>query len=285
MLKYLICFSLVILSTSLPVAIFHGFYDSCKNAYFPQLVNLIKYNIGDYAICIETGAEGDSMSSSFQEQADRACEEINKNPKFSGDFGILSISQGGLLARYIIQKCQMKGKVKSLVSFGGPMMGTSQVPFCLGGVVCFIINSLVDYFVYGKSIQKGIGPAGYFRTAAHIKNYIDSESFLVQLNNEGKNIDNESKKRFSELNNLVLIGFENDKMISPKETAEFWAYDENFKLVPMNETDVYKNDLFGLKSFVEDSSKNFVVHYLKGEHIEFDFDDVIKWAIPYLKDK
>ena len=238
MLKYLICFSLVILSTSLPVAILHGFYDSCKNAYFPQLVNLIKYNIG---------------------------EEISNNPKFSGDFGILSISQGGLLARYIIQKCQMKGRVRSLVSFGGPMMGTSQVPFCLGGVVCFIINSLVDYFVYGKSVQKGIGPAGYFRTAAHIQNYIDSESFLVQLNNEGKN------------------GFENDKMISPKETAEFSVFDENFKLVPMNETDVYKNDLFGLKTFVEDSNKKFIVHYLKGEHIEFDFDDVIKWAIPYLK--
>ncbi len=282
MLKYLIYFSLIILSTSLPVAILHGFYDTCKNPYFPQLVNLIKYNIGDYSICIETGGEGDSLANSFQEQADKACEEINKNPKFSDDFSILSISQGGLIARYIIQKCQMKGKVKNLVSFGGPMMGTSKVPFCLGGVVCFIVNSLVDYFVYGKSVQKGIGPAGYFRTPAHIQNYINSESFLVQLNNEGKNADKESKKRFTDLNNLVLIGFENDKMISPKETAEFWVYDEHFNLIPMNETDVYKNDLFGLKTFAENPNKTLIVHYLKGEHIEFDFDDVLKWAIPYL---
>lgn len=280
--KFLICLNILVFITPLPVAILHGFYDSCENSYFPSLVNLIKYNIGDYAICIETGGGGDSLSLSFQEQAEKACEEIKKNVKFHKDFSILSISQGGLLARYIIQKCQMPGKVKKLVAFGGPMMGTSKVPFCLAGVVCFIINSLVDYFVYGKSIQKSIGPAGYYRTAAHVNDYLKSESFLVQLNNEGKDFDSESKKRFTELESMVLIGFEEDKMISPKETAEFSIYDENFVLVHMNQTDVYNKDLFGLKTFVENKTKTFKVHYLKGEHIEFDFNDVLKWATPYL---
>lgn len=273
-------FHIIVLISSLPVAIIHGFYDSCKNAYFPSLVNLIKYNLGDYATCLETGEGSDSLSLSIEEQAKIACEKINENEKFRGDFSILSISQGGLIGRYIIQKCEMKGTVKKLVSFGGPMLGTSKVPYCLNGVFCFIINSLVDYFVYGKTIQKNIGPAGYYRTASHLDEYKSSESFLVQLNNEGKTFDEKSKERFTQLESLMLIGFKEDKMISPKETAEFWEYDENFNLVPMNQTEVYTRDLFGLKTLAQ---KNRIhIHYLDGEHIDFDFDDVLKYAIPYL---
>ena len=280
MFKYYLFLNIIIIISPLPVAIIHGFYDSCENAYFPSLVKFIKYNLGDYATCLRTGEGSDSFSLSFQEQADKACEEIKNNENFKGDFSILSISQGGLIARYIVQKCEMKGTVKKIVSFGGPMMGTSKVPFCLEGVICYIINTLVDFFVYGKSIQKGIGPAGYYRTAAHIDAYKSSGNFLVQLNNEGKIIDENSKQKFSQLESLMLIGFKDDKMISPKETAEFWEYDKDFNLIPMNKTEVYKKDLFGLQTL--DKKNAIHVHYLKGEHTEFDFDDVLRYAIPYL---
>ncbi len=280
MLKLFFVLNIIVIITSLPVAVIHGFYDSCDSAYFPALVNLLKYNLGDYATCLRTGEGSKSLSLSIEEQAKKACEEINKNEKFNGDFSILSISQGGLIARYIIQKCEMKGTVEKLVSFGGPMLDTSKVPFCLNGVFCFIINSLVDYFVYGKKIQKNIGPAGYYRTATHLDDYINSESLLVQLNNEGKIIDEKSKERFTKLESLMLIGFKNDKMISPKETAEFWEYDENFNLVPMNQTEVYTRDLFGLKTLDEENKIH--IKYLDGEHIEFEFEDVLKYAVPYL---
>ena len=102
----------------------------------------------------------------------------------------------GLLARYIIQKCEMAGKVKKVVSFCGPMMGTSKVPFCFDGVVCYIINTLADFFVYTKIIQNNIGPAGYYWATSHLDDYKDSESILAQLNNEGKNFDENSKKNF-----------------------------------------------------------------------------------------
>ena len=280
MLKSFLFIQIIIIISPLPVAIIHGFYDSCESSYFPALIKLIKYNLGDYVKCLETGEGSDSLSLSIKQQAEKACKLINENENFDNDFSILSISQGGLIARYIIQKCEMKGKVKKLVSFGGPMMGTSKVPFCLNGAVCFLINSLVDYYVYRKKIQNGIGPAGYYRTAAHLDDYKNSESFLVQLNNEGLNVDEDGKKRFSELDSLMLIGFKNDKMISPKESAEFFEYDENYELKPMNETNAYINDLFGLQTL--DKKKAIHVHYLDGEHTEFDFNDVVNYAVPYL---
>lgn len=280
MIKYLLFLISINLISPLPVAIIHGFYDSCESSYFPTLVNIIKYNLGDYAVCLNTGEGRDSLSMSMKQQAEKACEEIKNNIKFNGEFSILSISQGGLIARYIIEKCEMNGTVKKLVSFGGPMMGTSKAPFCMEGVVCFIINSLIDYYVYGEKVQNNIGPAGYYRTPAHLDDYLKSESFLVQLNNEGKNYDKNATKKFSQLESLMLIGFKKDKMISPKETAEFWEYDENFNLIPMNETNAYKKDLFGLQSL--DKKKAIHVHYLDGEHTEFEFEDVVKYAIPYL---
>ena len=48
----------------------------------------------------------------------------------------------------------------------------------------------------------------------------------------------------------------------------------------MNETEEYKNDVFGLKSL--DKAKKVKIFYLKGEHIDFDYEDVLKYATPYL---
>ena len=269
---FLICLhSYIILS--LPVAVIHGFYDSCSSSYFPTLIKVLKYNVYDFAVCLKSGEGSESLSLSFEKQCEKACEEIKSYPQFKKDFSILSISQGGLIARYIIQKCDMEGNVKKLVSFGGPMMGTSQIPFCLEGVSCFIINSLADYFVYSKRIQNNIGPAGYYRTAAHIEDFNHSNSSLYKLNYPNE----KEKEKFKNLTSLVLIGFEDDKMISPKETAEFGVFDKKFNVLKMNETDEYKSDSFGLKTLNEEGK--IQIFYLKGGHLNFDFDDVLKFAV------
>ena len=65
-----------------------------------------------------------------------------------------------------------------MVSFCDPLMGTSYIPFCLEGVTCYIINSLVDFFVYNKNIQKNIGPSAYYRTAVNINNYKNQILYL-----------------------------------------------------------------------------------------------------------
>ena len=269
---FFIClYSYMILS--LPVAVIHGFYDSCSSSYFPTLIKVLKYNVYDFAVCLKSGEGSESLSLSFEKQCEKACEEIKSYPQFKKDFSILSISQGGLIARYIIQKCDMEGNVKKLVSFGGPMMGTSQIPFCLEGVSCFIINSLADYFVYSKRIQNNIGPAGYYRTAAHIEDFNNSNSSLYKLNYPNE----KEKEKFKNLTSLVLIGFEDDKMISPKETAEFGVFDKKFNVLKMNETDEYKRDSFGLKTLNEEGK--IKIFYLKGGHLNFDFDDVLKYAV------
>lgn len=277
MQKILFFFFLILNIYSLPVVIIHGFYDSCSNPFFTTLVKLLKYNVQDYVTCLKSGEGSDSLYLSFEKQCKNACDEINKyndKSKFDNDFSILALSQGGLIARYITQKCKMKGRVKNIVSFGGPMMGTSQLPYCLGGVSCYIINSLVDHFVYSKRYQENIGPVGYYRTAAHPDRFKNSSSFLAELNKYNET----EKERFMALDNLILIGFENDKMISPKESAEFGIFDENFNVKKMKEIDEYTT--IGLKEL--DENNKIKIFYLEGEHLDFEYEDVLKYAVPYL---
>jgi triacylglycerol esterase/lipase EstA (alpha/beta hydrolase family) len=45
----------------------------------------------------------------------------------------MGLSQGSLLARYIVEKCPIKGKVRNYLSIGGPNMGVNEVPGCAKG--------------------------------------------------------------------------------------------------------------------------------------------------------
>lgn len=39
---------------------------------------------------------------------------------FHGEFALLGISQGALIARSVLQKCETKGKIRKYMSLGGP---------------------------------------------------------------------------------------------------------------------------------------------------------------------
>ena len=69
-------------------------------------------------------------------------------------------------------------------------------------------------------------------------------------------------------------------MISPKESAEFGIFDEHFNILKMNETEEYKNDVFGLKSL--DKAKKIKIFYIKDEHNAWDLPEFLKYAKPYL---
>ena len=271
---------LFISSSSLPVAVLHGFQQKCSLQLLKDLVSYFEKNTNYYVKCIESGGGSNDVHTSFRDQAKKACEIINSDENFKGDFSLFSISQGGVLARYIIEKCEMKGTVKRFVAMGGPLAGTHHFPFCLKGVICHIINSIVDWLVYKNYVQDGLGPAGYFRVSNHLKNYYKSKSLLLELNNEGKEFDQNAKNRFLKLEKLILIAFVQDKMISPRESAHFFVYDEKHKLVDAKDTRIYKEDLFGLKTL--DEQDKITRFWIDKKHCYYDWKDINETVIPYL---
>ena len=191
---------------SVPTVVFHGFGDACENPGMQHFTQNIADGTGAVAKCFGAPAQ---VTGSFEKYAEESCAEIAADPTFAGEFNTLGLSQGSLFARYIVEECEMPGKVRNMVSIGGPHMGTTTLPHCTEGFFCNFINYFVKKLVYLPIVQNNIAPAGYFRDVNHWDKYLSGSTFLPALNNE---IPNDlaaatRKERFADLNSALFVMF------------------------------------------------------------------------------
>lgn len=111
-----------------------------------------------------------------------------------------------------------------------------------------------------------------------MKDYLADSVFLPAMSESANAA---AKARFTAMNGIMLIMFSEDTMIHPKETAQWGSQDEHGKLVLMKDQDVYKSDVFGLKT-VDEAGKIKMVT-IKGDHLQFTMEDVEKIMVPFLK--
>merc|ERR1719464_2083566 len=161
-------------STAVPTAIFHGLGDSCLYPGMHSFSKKIASDTKDYAKCLEVGNGSiTSMTDNFMDQAEKACTKLQADETFANadEINVMGLSQGSLLARYIVESCPIQGKVRNWASIGGPNMGVDDLPHCFSGSFCGLVNSVVRDLVYTELIQNMVGPAGYFRDIYHQKQY------------------------------------------------------------------------------------------------------------------
>ena len=198
--------------------------------------------------------------------------------KNAEEINVVGLSQGALIARYIVESCDGV-KARNLLSIGGPNMGVSSIPNCSSGAACAAINKVVRTLVYMTGAADHFGPAGYFRDPHNYYQYLKN-SFLAKLNNE-TNAEEDNKTNFKNLNGLMLVMFEKDTMVDPKESEWFWSLDVNDKkVIPLEEDNFYKNDELGLKTLNEANKVKFVK--VDGDHLQFSDDDTANTFIPFL---
>jgi hypothetical protein len=171
--------------SGIPTAVFHGLGDGCIYGGMHQITNAFAKGTGSYAKCIEVGLPtiGEYFNN-FEHVAQESCKKIAANKHFKGEFNVVGLSQGGLLARYIVEECEMPGKVRNMLTLGGPHMGVEKVPQCESGLICDAINFVIDRVVYTGIAQDLVAPAGYFRNVHDLKTYDKKSVFLPMVNNE-----------------------------------------------------------------------------------------------------
>lgn len=271
-------------ATAIPTAIFHGLGDACIYPGMHHFTKEIKNQTGDYAKCVEVGNGSiTSIKDNFMDQADKACQALLADPEFEADeINVMGLSQGALLSRYIVESCPIKGKVRNWASIGGPNLGVVDIPNCFNGFICNIINGVARDFVYDTWVQNILGPAGYFRDTYHFDKYLSGSVFLPFLNNEEAN-DTEAparKERFTALNGALLMMFTEDSMVYPKESEWFQQLDQDGNLMPLEDSDFYKNDQLGVKALNEAGKIQFVS--VVGDHLQFSEADIENTIVPFL---
>ena len=266
-----------------PVAVFHGISDSCKSANSSMIVNDLKRDLGVHVECIEIGnGFMDSIFMPILKQAEYACEQIKNNPHFQDKFSILGISQGTLISRYVIEKCDMKGKVVRYMSFDGPQMGIGSIPKLNCGTVCDFLNNITGPMAY--DLVDVFAPAGYIKFRYDQETYNKKNYFLKMLNNENEEKDMEIYNRFTSLERVKIIKSKQDTVITPKDSSWFEFYDkEGREIVPLNQSEFYIKDFIGLRRLIED--KKVIFAEFREEHVLYSVVEYYEELLPFFEDE
>lgn len=181
---------------------------------------------------------------------------------------MFGISQGGLIARAIVQKCSVGKYVKRLITMGGPHQGVSAIPHIdpTSGM-----NFIVQ-LCYFKFFQNLVGPCQYIRSLRYIE-YLKTNNVIVDLNNE-VNVNPEYAERLKQLEVFMAIGFDEDTMIQPKNTSTFGFFENqnNDTYLEMERQEIYTDNRIGLKELNEGGALFRCV--VSGDHLEMDVEDV-----------
>ena len=104
---------------------------------------------------------------------------------------------------------------------------------------------------YEDWIQDLVTPAQYWQDPLNSTNYRLGSHFLAPINNELGVQTEEHKTRIEQLENFVMVMFNQDDIVDPKESAhfEFYTPGQDSAVLPLNESDIYKQDWLGLRQW------------------------------------
>jgi palmitoyl-protein thioesterase len=278
-----ICLLWPFMYSTYPVLFVHGIGDACHFKGVQSHITFLKSKLETEVKCLEVGNGFiSSWFMQFSRQAEELCRKIKSDTLFQNKFSIFAVSQGTLIARYIIQKCEMPGQVMNYVSLNGPQMGIGSLPKITCPVICPLINDIIGNIIYKDYFQKNLGPAGYYKNKYNYEEFLKYSSFLADLNNEKEIKSQEYKDKFTKLNKVLLIKNLGDTVITPKESSFFEFFDKQGEsIVPLFNSTFYKEDWIGLRTLNENQKLFFLE--LQGEHVIVSDEDMEKYIIPFLK--
>ncbi|XP_068618380.1 palmitoyl-protein thioesterase 1 [Battus philenor] len=270
-----------VLANPTPIVLWHGMGDTC----------CVDFSLGSFKIFLENQIPGvyvislrigNSTIEDFEngyfmhpnKQIEYVCDLLGKDPKLSDGFNAIGFSQGAQFLRGLVQRCGHKlPQIKTLVSLGGQHQGVYGLPHCgaLEHATCDYVRKLLNYAAYYSWVQQSLVQATYWHDPLNEKLYKKQSQFLSDINNERK-INKTYIENLNRLENFVLVKFESDAIVQPRETEwfGFYAPGQAKRIVPLEESNLYLKDRLGLKTMKESGKLIFLS--TPGDHLHFARD-------------
>lgn len=283
---------------NLPVVFAHGMGDSCFNSGMQHIgMHTSQLLGGVYVTCIPTGdTQSEDTTNGYFLNMDASVDvfaaKIAQDPKLARGFHAIGFSQGNNVIRGYIARYN-DPPVDTFVSVNGVNAGVGAVPHCfpnelqgntesLGGM-CDLLLEQASRHAYSEWTQEHSFQANYWRDPRPVeREKYEQFSQLARWNNEG-HFNQTFKDNYAKTNKFVWIMATEDGMVWPKE-GEHWGapdpQDPFHTILPMNETEWYQKDLFGLKT-AQEAGKNYFESF-QGDHLQFEMEDFDRWIHTYL---
>jgi palmitoyl-protein thioesterase len=242
-----------------PIVLLHGITSNKKE--LSSVVDWLSSTVSNEVYNLEIGnGKFDSIFKPMNWQLDQLCAQIYSMSQLAGGFHFIGMSQGGLLARGYVEKCN-KYPVINLITWVSPHGGV----YGLGDID-------IDFSkIYTEFFQTTYSFAGYWKDPFRYEEYLNKSSYLPFLNNESKQMRNLllNRDNMLSLKNFVMIWSPNDDVISPPESGKFSFYkiEKNVKnqiiysiddysgvelpVINLFDSDQYKQDWLGLRTLFE----------------------------------
>ncbi|KAJ9651902.1 hypothetical protein H2198_008831 [Neophaeococcomyces mojaviensis] len=276
----------------LPVIVWHGLGDASNADGLADTGDIInEVHPGTYVHFISANGESDDRSASFfgnvTEQIDLVCETLAKDPILSTALAVdaIGFSQGGQFLRGYVERCgSWAPKVRSLVTFGSQHNGIVEFQKCKGATdfVCHAANALLkSSTVWSDYVQSHLVPAQYYRDLNDYENYLAHSNFLADINNERNHKNETYKENLAQLEKFVMILFEDDNTVIPKESGWFAEVNATSGHVTLlKNRPIYQENWIGLKDL--DEKGGLVFETVRGEHMQLKEKDLKRIFRKYL---
>ena len=103
--------------------------------------------------------------------------------------------------------------------------------------------------VTGNRLCENLPEISFRKDPFNLADYLEYSILLADLNNERQDKNQTYKKNIMGLNNFVILYSEVDNIVIPAESGwfEFYAPNSVNTVIPLNESDLYKEDWIGLQ--------------------------------------
>lgn len=212
--------------------------------------------------------------------------ELNNDPYVGNKCIIIGHSQGGLVARYYVQRYNTP-TVKNLITWGAPHQGIFGSPGVLDSRFSFLnVLELYAYqLLYLYPIQKYISVASYWKDTLHHEEYINQCLFLPHANNEIEHVyNNIYKENLESLNQFVLVNSTEEDIITPSISCHFGFYQLGSNRITQTffESDQYTKNSLGLKTLYDEGKLIFKTASCTHMNYITDDQNFIENTLPYL---
>ncbi|KAF9052293.1 palmitoyl-protein thioesterase [Hymenopellis radicata] len=280
-----LCSSATSVRSPRPLVLWHGLGDSYASdgmVQFGELIKEIHAGIFIHSIYIVDNNDDDRKACFYgnvNTQLAGVAKQLSDIPELSTGFDAIGFSQGGQFLRAYVERYN-DPPIHNLITFGSQHMGVSDMPACSAwDLLCRAARGVALGAAYSAWVQDNIVMAQYFRDPSNIQTYLNANHFLPDVNNEIPGQRNSTyADNFASLNALVLLLFDQDKTVVPKESAWFGTEsipDDGAQrvltdktIIPMRSQPLYTEDWIGLRQLDERGA--VILGTCDGEHMQMN---------------